>query len=197
MNLTKICLYLFLFGMIGFASCKEDDAEPVGDPAQSEIPVSLRGEWLESWSLYMQHSFDPMLYDPQSNTWFKGNYDPWSMDPVPGFGIQLNQDGTFIWATVVSTGTGGCQVYTAEYLKGTISLENDIITFKPQTRRMKYHSVCNPANDFDRSEDNANFTMQYKISTVTDSGKEFEVLSLIGPDGSQILYSRVKAGSNL
>ncbi len=193
MHLIKVCLYLSLFGVVSFASCKEDDVEPLEDPIESEIPATLRGEWLESWSLYMQHSFDPMLYDPQSNTWFRGSYDPWSMDPVPGFGIQLNRDGTFVWAMVVATSTGGCQVYTAEYLKGTVSLENDIITFKPQIRRMKYHSVCNPTNDFDRSEDNASFTMQYKLSTVNDSGGQFELLALTSPDGSQIQYARKKS----
>lgn len=189
--LRKVCLLLAVLGTITISACSED-AEIAGNPPQGKIPSQLAGEWLESWSLYMQHSFDPLLYNPTTQVWFRGSYDPWSMDPVPGFGLQFYEDGSFIWAIATSTGTGGCKVYTSEYLKGLAIAKGDRLTFYPQTRRMKHHSVCNPVNDFDRDEDKTSFTLQYRISTTISSGQELETVSFIYPDGSQVQYSQQK-----
>jgi len=192
-NFKNVMFSFIAFGLMSAYSCQNDNDPNNNVPPASEIPAELQGAWLEEWSLSMQHEFDPLLYNPGTNKWFGGEYDPWSMDPVPGFGIQINQDGTFIWAIVVATSSGGgCQSYTAEYIKGTVLLEEDQITFYPQVRRMKYHSVCNPGNDFDRNEATDSFTLKYDVSTVI-SVNEYEVLTFTTPYSSVIKYLKLKS----
>lgn len=191
-NNFKPALMFVLLGCV-LLSCRE--IEPGVDPPEpkSKLPGHLAGNWLESWSLSMAHEFDSLLYNPQTHVWFRGSYDPWSMDPVPGFGIQLRQDGSFIWAVVASTSTGGCQIYTARYLKGEVKSEGDSLIFSTATHQMKYHSVCNPGNNFDRSEDQNSFSLSYALSsTSNNAGQAFEVLTLTAPDGSQTQYMRNK-----
>lgn len=197
MRMHQLFLYLCVFFFSVIYACRETEDVLGNEPPTPDVPAlpqALAGNWLDSWSLSMQHGFDSLLYNPQTKVWFRGSYDPWSMNPVPGFGIQLQSDGDFIWAVVASTSTGGCQVYTAEYIKGEIAVEGNTLTFTPQTRRKKYHSVCNPGNNFDRNEDTAGFSLTYTLSTTANnSGQIFDVLTLTNPDGSQIQYLRLKS----
>lgn len=190
----KVILFMAITGILSSYACSNDDGEkPANAPPSSEVPTTLTGNWMDSWSWFMQYEFEPLLYNSSTNVWFKGSYDPWSMDPRSGFGLQIDDEGNFVWTVVVSTSTGGCQVYTAEYLNGTVNVKDNKITFHPTVRRKKYHSVCNPGNDFDRDEDKGSFSLNFKI---TDGekyhGNEVKVLTLIHPDGSETAYSQTK-----
>lgn len=190
----KAVLLLAVTGILSAYACSKNDGnEPVKEPQKSEVPSALVGDWMESWSLYMQYNFDPLLYNPDTKVWFRGSHDAWSMDPRPGFGVRIGDAGDFIWAIVEGTGSGGCQIYTADYVKGTVSVEGNKITFYPQVRRQKYNSVCSPGNNFDRDEDKSSFTLTYALSTSNNnSGQVFDVLTFTSPDGSQIAFSKLK-----
>lgn len=196
MRTNNYLLYLFVFASFIIYACRETEDIPMNEPPipeAPELPAELSGDWLDFWSLSMQYHFDSLLFNPVTKVWFRGSYDPWSMNPVPGFGIRFLPNGSFTWAVVTSTSTGGCHVYTTEYVKGTVQTDGRKLTFVPQVRRMKYHSVCNPANNFDRDENKTGFTLSYTISTASNNaGQTFDVLTLINPDGSQIKYLRIK-----
>lgn len=181
-------------GILSSYACSNDDGEnPINETPKGEVPTNLLGNWMDSWSWFMQYEFEPLLYNSSTKVWFKGSYDAWSMDPRPGFGLQIDDEGNFIWTVVVSTSTGGCQVYTAEYLSGTVVINSDKITFHPKIRRKKYHSVCNPSNNFDRDEDKGSFSVNFKVTDGENyNGHEVKVLTLINPDGSETDYSQTK-----
>lgn len=191
-----LCLTLLLVAFSAYACQKDNAVNNIPEPEMpvSEIPDELVGVWYESWSLYMQYTFDPLLYNPDTKIWFRGSYDPWSMDPRAGFGVEIKKDGTFIWAIAEETGSGGCQIYTAEYLSGKLYIEGNIITFYPQVRRKKYHSVCNPSNSFDRDESLGSFSLTYKLSESSNySGQYFDVITFANPDQSEFAYSKLKS----
>ncbi|SFC23377.1 hypothetical protein SAMN04487891_107223 [Flagellimonas taeanensis] len=195
MKIFKKAIWLLaVTGILSGHACSSDNGEePTKENPKSEVPTELTGNWMDSWSWFMQYNFDPLLYDPDAKVWFRGSYDAWSMDPRPGFGLQIDQSGNFIWTVVVSTNTGGCQVYTAEYLKGTVEITANKITFHSKVRRKKYHSVCNPGNNFDRDEDKGSFSLTFKITDGESyNGHEVKVLTLINPDGSEVAYSQTK-----
>lgn len=174
-------------------ACSTDDGDTIEDSPKSEVPTYLTGDWMDSWSWFMQYSFEPLLYNPSTKIWFHGSHDAWSMDPRPGFGLQIDNEGNFIWTVAVSTSAGGCQVNTVEYLKGTVEVNHNKITFHPKVRRKKHHSVCNPGNNFDRDEDKGSFSLNFKITDGDNyNGHEVKVLSLIHPDGSETAYSQTK-----
>jgi len=192
---TEIQFLKYAAVLLGFclllASCKEDEV-PETEPIQEELPVELRGTWIDQWSMTMQYVFDPLLYNPQSKEWFRGSYDPWSMDPRHASGIQMQEDGTFIWAVVIDAGNGGCQSYTAQYIKGTISVDGDELTFKPKVKRMKYHSVCEPGNVFDRDEALDSFTKEFSFSTETNYyGQVVRVITITDENGFNESYYQV------
>lgn len=191
----KAIFVLAIITILGAYACSKDDREqPITETPKSGVPSNLVGDWMESWSLSMQYIFDPLLYNPDTKVWFRGSYDAWSMDPRPGFGLRIGDEGDFIWAIVEGTGSGGCQIYTAEYVKGTLAIKGNKITFRPQVRRQKYNSVCNPGNNFDRDEDKSSFSLTYALSTSTNnSGQEFDVITFTAPDSSQISFSKLKA----
>lgn len=192
----KAIFVLVITGILSSYACSNDEGnEPIKEtPDNSEVPPTLIGDWMESWSLHMQYKFDPLLYNPDTKVWFRGNYDAWSMDPRPGFGLRIGDAGNFIWARVEGTGSGGCQIYTADYVKGTVVIEGYKITFHPQIRRQKYNSVCNPDNNYDRDEDNSSFSLAYALSTTANnSGQKFDVITFTTPDSSQISFSKLKA----
>lgn len=192
---TKSSLLLFFCFMLSLStySCKDDEADSGTGTPRSSVPASLANTWMESWSLYNQYNFDPLLYNAETNVWFHGSHDAWSMDPRPGFGLMISKEGEFIWTTVVDAGNGGCQSFTAEYLKGTVVVEDNSITFYPTVRRKKYHSVCEPGNRFDRNESTNSFTLNYSLSEESNySGQHFDVLTLIKPDQSEIKLSQLK-----
>ncbi|MDF2157054.1 hypothetical protein [Algoriphagus sp. CAU 1675] len=149
-----------LICLIGFSSCGEDQ-DPL--PNSNELPEILLGTWLDEWSFTSGYAYKDKLYNPATGQWFDGAYDPWSMNPRPGFGIEIFEDGTFSWSTVVSTGVGGCQAYIAEYLEGKVEFVDDQLVFSPDIRRKKYHSSCNPSMNFDRNEPTSAFQMGYRL----------------------------------
>lgn len=116
------------------------------------------------------------------------------MEPNPGSGIRVSPQGDFTWTTVLSTGTGGCRLYAAEYLKGTVVVEGEKITFYPTVRRKKYHSACQPDNRFDRDESTSSFSLNYTLSEeVNEAGQRFNVFTLINPDQSERYFYQQKA----
>jgi len=180
-----LCFCMFL------PSCKEDEV-PEQEPTPEELPEELHGTWIDEWSMTMQYVFDPLLYNSQSKEWFHGSDDPWSMDPRPAFGLQMNDDGTFTWAIVVDAGEGGCQSYTAQYIRGTITTDGDELTFKPIVKRMKYHSVCDPGNVFDLDEALDSFTKQFTFSTETNyHGQVVRVITITDENGFDASYFQV------
>ncbi|MER3374874.1 MAG: hypothetical protein RIM83_09600 [Allomuricauda sp.] len=190
----KAILLMAITGILSAYACSNDDGDnSINEPPKSEVPSNMTGDWMDSWSWFMQYEFEPLLYNPTNKVWFHGSYDAWSMDPRPGFGLQIDGEGNFIWTVMVSTSTGGCQVYTAEYLSGTVVINENKITFLPKVRRKKYHSVCNPGNNFDRDEDKSSFSLNFKVSDGESyNGNEVKVLTLIHPDGSETVYSQTK-----
>lgn len=186
MNLQfKICL-LFLYLFMG-VSCKVDEDNEV--VSKSEVPDLLVGTWLDQDSYFFQQAFDPLLYNATSNVWYRGYDSPWDIDPDPGRGLQLNKNGRFIWTLVHDTGVGGCRTTAASYLKGTVEVDEEKITFYPSIRRAKLKSVCNPGLNYDRDESKEKFTIVCEIEQQKDSwGNEITVLKLINPDGTYSLF---------
>ncbi len=193
-KIKKKNLVLISLILLGVLSCQYDDtSQPENNQPIGSIPEELVGVWIDSWSLYMNYDFDPLLYNPVSNKWFSGALDPWSMVPVPGLGIEFKENGGFVHTMVVSTSTGGCQVYTAQYIKGIVNGSSlDQITFKPQVRRMKHHSVCNPSMDFDRNESTGNYTITIEISeTLNNAGQEINELKMTDEHGAFLKYYKL------
>ncbi|MFB6340153.1 hypothetical protein ACE1ET_00445 [Saccharicrinis sp. FJH62] len=190
--------YLFLIGIIlsgtiGFSSCREFGDDHSQDTNDS-LTTILQGDWMDSWSLTMEYQLEGLLFDPDSEIWFRGYYDPWSMEPQPGFGIRFTNKGDFFWTVVASVGTGGCRVYTAEYVKGQVTAIGSTLFFYPEIRRLKHHSSCNPENNLDRNESTGSFSLQFSVKQTADSsGRIYEVLTLIFPDGQETEYIRIKS----
>lgn len=176
-------LCLLALNILMLLSCEEEITDEV--KPKKEVPDALAGTWLDQDSRFFHHPFDPLLYNAQTNSWFHGFNSPWDMDPDPGRGVQIDKNGEFIWTLIHDTGVGGCRSTAASYLKGTVVVEGEHITFHPSVRRAKYKSVCNPGLDYDKDESTAKFIITYEVTEQTDSwGDPVTVLKLINPDGS-------------
>jgi len=157
----------------------QEDTSP-----QIQIPVSLVGEWLDEWSFQNSYPLNTRLFNEHTSLWFSGAYDPWSMDPRPGFGLKIYPDGKFIWTQAVSSGQGGCQSYVVEFLKGSLEATASTMVFKPNIRRRKYHSACNPSLDFDRNESTDSFQMDYVyLEQALGNGQLYMTLTLQDSEG--------------
>lgn len=162
------------------------------DSQDHELPETLKGNWLDSWSFQNSYIIDDKFYDTDTDVWFRGAMSPWDMDPRPGTGFSILENGEFVWNYGLSTGVGGCQSYTVEFLKGEVKAEGNTIIFEPSARRRKYHSTCEPSLNFDQDESTDAFAMVYKISLETNAlGLIVWVLKLHHSNGAYSLYYKL------
>lgn len=183
--------YLGLIGilfLINLSSC-EENPEPNLPAPVVEVPEILTGAWLDDWSFTNEFGFNDRLFNPSTGRWFEGASDPWSMDSRPGMGLKIYPDGSFVWVTLASNGLEGCRSFVAEYIKGTLDFEEEEMIFKPDLRRKKYQSSCNPQVNFDRNEPVAEFRMEYHLLTQElSNGYSKGVLSLLDETGNEREY---------
>jgi hypothetical protein len=160
-----------------------------GGAPTSEIPASLVGEWVNQWSLDMGYTVVEDYYDETNASWFKGAYDPWSMEPYPAYGLKIDEGGNFYWIVYASSGNGGCRSYSTEFVKGKVAVQDQQIIFKPSLRRKKYHSTCNPSLNFDEAQPLDHFTLGYSLSkTINNQQQEQWLIELINPDQSSFTF---------
>lgn len=163
------------------------------DAHDDGLPEILRGSWLDSWSFQNSYIIDDKFYDATTGTWFRGAVSPWDMDPRPGTGFTILENGEFVWNYGLSTGVGGCQSYTVEFLQGEVNTEGNTITFEPSVRRRKYHSTCEPSLNFDRDESTQAFAVAYEITQETSElGTTLLKLTLHHDNGAYTEYYRLK-----
>ena len=190
--------YLSLIGilfLINLSSCEESPPPVISDPIV-EVPEILTGEWLDDWSFSNEYEFNDQVFNPNTGKWFEGAKDPWSMDSRPGVGLKIYPEGSFVWVTLASNGLEGCRSFVVEYIKGTLDFEEEEMIFKPNIRRKKHESICNPQDNFDRNDSLLEFRMEYHLLT-QDLGTGYSkgVLSLLDDTGNEQEYHTLIAAN--
>jgi hypothetical protein len=151
-------------------------ASKCGEPSDGgpvpEMPANMRGVWLDHWSTSMEYQLATEMYNFDTKVWFKGNQAPWDMAPYRGYGISLEQNGNFIWVLGSDGGTGGCQSYTIDFMKGTAVVQDgNTIRFRATARRQRYESTCDPSLNYDRDASGGDFVMSYVLGATQDTGR--------------------------
>lgn len=157
---TLLCLCLL-------AGC---DPEQGSSAASEPPPAALRGTWLDHWSTSLGYSLAVDAYDFRTGVWFRGLPDLWDLAPARGLGLSIAPDGSFLWVMSADGGLGGCQSYSVQVSKGTVTAADGFLHFHPTQQRQRYESTCDPSLSYDRAVPNVDFDLQYEIGATQDTG---------------------------
>jgi hypothetical protein len=72
--------------------------------------ITLAGEWFDWWSFQNNRlTLADNFYNESAGTWFNGAATPWDMPAGSGFGLKINEDGSYRWTIAEqSPWTGNC-----------------------------------------------------------------------------------------
>lgn len=157
-----------------------------------DLPA-VTGIWLDYWSF--NHSATDIaddFYNKDTGLWFDGAANPWKMSEA-GFGIRINENGTFTWNIAESHSMTGCESYSAEYITGTAMISSGVITFNQEYWRSKFVSACDPSWNMDTEVETSVITLPYEITRMYNAflGKECWKITFINPDGSTFSFYRL------
>ncbi|AHM61371.1 PKD domain-containing protein [Flammeovirgaceae bacterium 311] len=154
----------------------------------------LAGEWFDQTSFRNGYALDDKLYDRATNRWFHGAGYPLTMNPRPGAGLKIAQDGSYIWTIIFAHDpVGSCNVpYSAEYITGNVTLSGNQLQFQENFWRSKFSNPCDTSQDVDTDIDTGSMNLRYEINQVVDviTGNPILELKLFRPDGTYFSYFR-------
>lgn len=163
-------------------------------PFSEPETTTLSGQWVDQWSFQNDHlTIAADFYHATSNTWFGGASDPWHMSPASGFGINIHEDGSYVWTIAqYAPWTGECSAYSAEYISGHLQSTATEITFEEDYWRSKFYTSCDPDQNVDTDVQPGRMTLRYQINKVYNmfTGADYWELKIINPDDSFFTYYR-------
>jgi hypothetical protein len=162
---------------------------PFSDPETTQ----LTGEWMDSWSFQNSRlTVAGNYYDATSGTWFNGASSPWQMTGTSGFGLKINEDGSYLWTIAEQAPMTGCGAYSAEYIKGNYQQGTNEIVFTESYWRSKFYNDCAPDQNVDTEVETGTMTLRYEINKMYNlfTGSVSWELKLINPDNSFFTYYR-------
>ena len=154
---------------------------------------SLIGNWVDWWSFTEEnYTIDPKFYDRSSGVWFKGAADPWNINSQQGFGIQISDNGSYVWTIAERHQLPQCLSYSAEFITGTIESTLNTVTMTQDYWRSKFVNNCAPDQNSDQSITPGDLVLRYEINKVFDpfTGRPFWELKFFNPDNSTFSYFR-------
>jgi hypothetical protein len=161
-------------------------------PFSEAITASLAGDWLDQWSFNNQHpQIHANFFDQESETWFNGGADPWSMDPQTGFGLKINADGSYLWTIAEhSPSSPECVSYSAEYITGNMLASGDELSFAENSWRSKFYNSCDTEQNVDLDVEPGTMVLRYEINRMYNvfTYVEYWQLRIINPDNSSFTY---------
>lgn len=124
---------------------------------------SLEGEWVDQWSLNKGYtSIAALFYNQSTGSWFEGASDPWKMT-AKGMGIRISSNGEFVWTIAENSPPTGCVSYSAEFIKGTVSINDETIVFDQEYWRSKFTNSCDASGEMDIEVDPGQFSFTYEF----------------------------------
>ena len=157
-----------------------------------EPETTLTGQWVDTWSFQREHyTVDHNFYNRATGTWFAGAADPWHISPQTGFGLKINEDGSYIWTIAEqSPANGECSSYSAEYITGSLESAANEISFNEDYWRSKFYTSCDPSQNADIEVEPGSMTLRYEINRMYNmfTGEAYWELKLINPDNSFFTY---------
>lgn len=153
---------------------------------------SLAGDWVDMWT-YTQgvESVELDFYDPATGVWFAGATSPWTQTAA-GMGIHISADGKFTWSIAEHSPMTGCGSYSAEFIEGTLTFDEETISFHQDYWRSKYVDGCDASANQDIEITPADFAVQYEYDKFhhAQTGEVIWQLRMINPDGSSFSFYR-------
>jgi hypothetical protein len=159
----------------------------------TEPAPTLTGEWLDQWSFNNRYAFDGKFYDRQANRWFRGAASPWTMNPKAGFGLKINDDGSYIWTIAEHGPQAGCgNSYSAEYITGKVTASENNLTFQESYWRSKFYNPCDLSQSVDTDVQPGGMILRYQIERMYDvfTGEPSWQLKIFNLDGTSFTYYR-------
>jgi hypothetical protein len=154
-------------------------------------PLTLAGEWLDWWSVWNNHTtINGTFYDRNTGIWFDGAADPWSMIN-PGFGLKINNDGTYVWTIAEQSPMSGCASYSAEHFTGKVAGTTTELTFIEESWRSKFYFSCDESQNIDIEVQPGQMTLPFESYEEVHFGKTYTVLKLFS-GGDSFKYYRLK-----
>jgi hypothetical protein len=157
-----------------------------------EPETTLTGEWVDTWSFQHEHyTIDDNFYNSGNGTWFAGATDPWHISPQTGFGLRINDDGSYLWTIAEQSPVNGeCSSYSAEYITGSLQSTSDQITFNEDYWKSKFYTSCDPSQNADIEVEPGSMTLRYEINRMYNmfTGESYWELKIINPDNSFFTY---------
>jgi hypothetical protein len=154
--------------------------------------TTLQGAWVDAWSFNKGlATIDENFYDVTTGTWFNGAEDPWKMSPASAIGLNVHEDGSYVWTIAENSPITECISYSAEYFRGTLDATNTEITFTESYWRDKYYNSCDEEGNIDQEVPPGTMSLRYEISLETNqAGTKYWALKLFNPDDSFFTYYR-------
>lgn len=171
-----------------FADLLKGNLFPV--PAE-ELP-SLEGVWLDQWSFTNNvNGLAENFYNPETQIWFGGTDNPWAM-VKPGFGIRIEENGHFSWYIAEHSPMTGCVSYSAEYIMGNASINQQTILFQQDYWRSKFVNLCDENQNVDTNVTPIDIELPYTITKMYNllRGEQYWELKFTNPDQSVFKFYR-------
>lgn len=156
--------------------------------------TTLSGIWVDEWSFNHENfNIEQNFFNTTTNTWFNGAEDPWQMNPASAFGLQINEDGSYLWTIAErSPWTGECISYSAEYITGNVQEGISQLVFTESFWRTRFYTSCDPEQNVDTNIEPGTMTLRYEINKVYNlfTGMPSWQLKFTNPDNSSFSYYR-------
>ena len=155
--------------------------------------TTLTGQWMDSWSFQASRlEIYENYYDATAALWFNGASSPWLMSGDSGFGLKINEDGSYLWTIAEHSPMTGCNSYSAEYITGNYEQTENEIVFEETYWRSKFVNSCAPDQNVDTDVQSGGMTLRFEINRMYNvfTGAAYWELKLINPDNSFFTYYR-------
>ena len=163
-------------------------------PTAEPETTTIAGEWVDQWSFQNEHYvINENFFNQTTSAWFSGAADPWTMNPASGFGLKINEDGTYVWTIAEHSPMTGCTSYSAEYITGNVTVNNNQLSFDESYWRTKFYNSCAPDQNVDMNVEPGGMTLRFEINRMYNlfTGAALWELKIINPDGSSFSYYRL------
>lgn len=152
---------------------------------------SITGVWLDRWSILGgKNEIANDFYNKETGAWFNGATNPWIMNDA-GFGISINEDGSFTWLIAEHSPWVGCESYSAEYITGNVITYPDMISFDMHYWRSKFINSCDETQNVDTEVEVFELSLPVQLSKVNlGNGREFWELKFFNSDNTTFSFYR-------
>jgi hypothetical protein len=153
--------------------------------------TTLTGQWMDSWSFHANRlAMYDNYYDAAAGVWFGGASSPWLMSGDSGFGLKINEDGSYLWTIAEHSPMTGCNSFSAEYITGNYEQKENQIVFEETYWRSKFVNSCAPDQNVDTNVQPGGMTLRFEINRMYNlfTGAAYWELKLINPDNSFFTY---------